>query len=153
MGTFRFRAQVAIELRQTQDDDAQRELGAARQARLAAERALEAEVRALAEAHVRAAIEEARAWDAARAFWYRNWMKRQQQVIAATRAGVEARRGDERAAESRALEARRRLRALQRLRDRAWAVFQAAERRSEQKEFDAIGNLRFVARRELPEGV
>jgi flagellar export protein FliJ len=153
MGTFRFRAQVALDLRQTQDDDAQRELGAARQARAAAERVLEAEKRRLAEAHVTAAIEEARAWDGARACWYRNWMKRQQQVIAAARAGLAARRGDELAAAEKAMEARRRLRALQRLRDRALKAFHTAERRKEQKEFDVLGSLRFVARRELPEGV
>lgn len=152
MAHFRFRAQVALDLRQRQDEDAQRELGATRQARVAAERMLAEEERVLAEAHVRASIEEARACDTSRAVWYRNWMRRQQMVIAAARATVEARRQDEAAAAERAIEARRRLRALERLRDRAWKAFQTAERRTEQKEFDVLGGLRYVARREVPEG-
>lgn len=153
MANFRFRAQVALDLRRTQDEDAQRALGAARQSRAAAERLLEDETRALADGHARASLEEARAWDASRVVWYRNWMKRQQQVIAAAKAALDARRQEELAAAERATEARRRVRALERLRDRAWKTFQTAERRSEQKEFDVLGGLRFVARREVPEGV
>jgi flagellar biosynthesis chaperone FliJ len=153
MPAFRFRAQVALDLRQKQDEDAQRALGAARQARVAAERVLEGEERALADGNLRASLEEAREWDASRVVWYRNWMRRQRQVIAAARAVVEARRQEELAAADRAMETRRRVRALERLRDRTWKAFQAAERRSEQKEFDVLGGLRFVARREVPEGV
>jgi flagellar biosynthesis chaperone FliJ len=153
MPSFRFRAQVALDLRRKQDEEAQRALGAARQARVAAEGTLEAEERALADGNLRASIEEARAWDASRTVWYRNWMRRQQQVIAAARAVVEARRQDERAAAERAMDARRRVRALERLRDRAWQVFLTAERRTERKEFDVLGGLRYVARRAVPEGV
>jgi flagellar export protein FliJ len=153
MATFRFRAQVALDLRLKQDEEAQRALGAARQARAAAEHALEREERILADAHVRAAEEEARAWDASKAVWYRNWMKRQKQAIAAARAAVEARLQDERTAAQHAFEARRRVRALERLRDRVWAAFQVLERRSEQKELDVLGSLRYVARRDVPEGV
>jgi len=152
MSVFRFRAQVALDLRRKQDDDAQRAFGAARQARLAAERVAEGEERALAEGNLRASIEEAREWDTSRAVWYRNWMRRQQQVIAAALARVEERRQDELAAADRALEARRRVRALERLRDRPWKAFQTEEQRREQKEFDILGGLRYVARREVPEG-
>jgi flagellar export protein FliJ len=153
MANFRFRAQVALDLRQKQDEDAQRALGAARQSRAAAERLLEDEKRTLADGHARASLEEARAWDASRVVWYRNWMKRQQQVIVASKAALDARCQEELAAAERAREARRRVRALERLRDRAWKTFQTAERRREQKEFDVLGGLRFVARREVPEGV
>jgi flagellar biosynthesis chaperone FliJ len=113
---------------------------------------LEGEERALAEGNARASLEEARAWDTARAVWYRNWMTRQRQVIAAAREMAAARGLEERAAADRAMEARRRLRALEKLRDRAWKAFQTAERRTEQKEFDALGGLRYMARREVPEG-
>jgi flagellar export protein FliJ len=152
MATFRFRAQAALELRRKQDDDAQRALASARRATAAAEDAVARAERELAEAHQRAAAEEAKASDTARAIWYRNWMKWQQAVIAAARATLEARRSDERQAAGQAMETRRRLRSLERLRDRMWKAFQTAERRAEQKEFDALGGLRFVARAEVPEG-
>jgi|WetSurMetagenome_2_1015567.scaffolds.fasta_scaffold58277_3 flagellar export protein FliJ len=152
MARFRFRAQVALDLRQKQEEEAQRALGAARQARAVAAHALEHEERVLAEANTRAAVEEARAWDPSRAVWYRNWMKGQKQVIAAAHAVLETRRQEERAAAERAMEARRRARALERLRDRAWKAFQVAERRSEQKEFDMLGGLRYAARQHMPEG-
>jgi len=144
---------VALDLRQKQDEEAQRALGSARQARVAAERAVDTEERALADANARAAIEEAREWNASRAVWYRNWMRRQQQVITAARAVVEARRQQELAAAERAMDARRRVRALERVRDRALKAFDTAERRKEQKEFDVLGGLRYVARPEVPEGV
>lgn len=153
MANFRFRAQAALELRQTQDERAQRALGDARRATAAAEEIVDREVRALSEAHTRACQEEASASDLTRAIWYRNWMRRQQAVIVSARAVVDARRADQRTAADRAMETRRRLRSLERLRDRLWQAFQTAERRVEQKEFDVLGGLRYVARRDVPEGV
>jgi flagellar biosynthesis chaperone FliJ len=152
MANFRFRAQVALDLRRSQDEEAQRALGVARQAVAEARGVVEAEERTLADANVRASLEEARAWDTARAVWYRNWVKRQTLVIAAAHAAVEDRCQEERTAADCATEARRRLRALERLRDRAWKTFQVAERRAEQKEFDMLGGLRYMARRAVPEG-
>jgi flagellar biosynthesis chaperone FliJ len=152
MANFRFRAQVALELRHKQDDEAQRALGAARQATVAAQHAVLVEERALADAHVRASREEAQASDTTRAVWYRNWMKRQQQVIAAAKAVVETRLQEEREAAARAMETRRRLRSLERLRDRALKAFLTLERRTEQKEFDVLGGLRYVARQHVPGG-
>jgi len=153
MANFRFRAQAALELRQKQDEDAQRALGDARRATAAAEEIVEREVRALSEAHARACEDEAQASDITRAIWHRNWMRRQQAVIASARALVDARRADQRAAAERAMETRRRLRSLERLRDRMWKAFQTAERRAEQKAFDVLGGLRYVAQRDVPEGV
>jgi flagellar export protein FliJ len=152
MATFRFRAQAALEMRRKQDDDAQRALAAARRAAADAQDAVARAERDLVEAHQRAAVEEAKASDTTRAIWYRNWMKWQQAVIAAARATLAARRGEERAAADLAMETRRRLRSLERLRERMWKAFQTAERRAEQKEFDALGGLRFVARADVPEG-
>jgi hypothetical protein len=34
-----------------------------------------------------------------------------------------------------------------------WKAFQTAERRAEQKAFDVFGGLRYVAQRDVPEGV
>jgi flagellar export protein FliJ len=152
MARFRFRAQAALELRRTQDEDAQRALGAAMRATSAAADALARAERDLVEAHQRALAEEAKATNTTRAIWYRNWIKWQQAVIAAARSALEARRDEERQAAARAMETRRRLRSLERLRDRMWKAFQLAERRAEQKEFDLLGGLRYVARADVPEG-
>jgi len=153
MARFRFRAQVALDLRQKQDEDARRILGEAKRATAAAERALDEERRVLAEALARAAREEAQASDTTRAIWYRNWMKRQQQVIELALRVAEKRRAEEREAAERAVIARRKLRALERLRDRTWKAFQVAEQRAEQKELDVLGGLRYVARERAPGGL
>ena len=142
-----------MDLRRKQDDEAQRALGVARRATAAAKAALDQAERALSEANLQACEEEARAVDTTRAIWYRNWMKRQHQVIAAAGAALEDRLTEERAVTARAMEARRRLRSLERLRDRHWAAFQLAVRRAEQKDLDVLGGLRFVAQREVPGGL
>jgi len=150
---FRFRAQAALDMRRKQDEEAQRALGVAKHATAAAERALRHEQQMLVEAQARARDEEARAWDTARVIWYRNWMKLQQQRIAAAARRLDERRAEERAAAERAMETRRRLRSLERLRERSLKAYQTAELRIEQKEFDVLGGLRFVARQNVPGGV
>ena len=52
----------------------------------------------------------------------------------------------------RALETRRKLWAVQRLKDRLWKASLAGELRAEQKELDGRGGLRYVARGGVPEG-
>ena len=153
MARFRFRAQVALDLRRKQDEDARRLLGEAKRATSAAERTLDGHCRVLDEAMARAAREEAQASDTTRAIWYRNWMRRQQQVIDEARQVLETRRAEERAAADRAFVARRKLRALERLRDRMWKSFLLAEQRAEQKELDVLGGLRYVARERAPGGL
>ncbi len=141
-----------MDLRRKRDEEAQRALAAAVRATHQAEGALQAEDRLLSETLARAGAEETRAADLAGAVWCRTWMRRQRQVIEAARRNVEERRRAERVAAQQAMEARRKLRSLERLRERLWQAFQAAERRAEQKELDALGGLRFVARRGVPEG-
>lgn len=152
MARFRFRAQAAMDLRRKQDEDAQRALGEARRATQQAQAALDHERRVLDEAMVQARREAEQAYDATRAVWYRNWMSRQQQVIAAATRALEERRTAERTATEHAMQARRKLRALERLKDRLWKAFLAAELRAEQKELDVLGSLRYVARERAPGG-
>jgi hypothetical protein len=152
MPKFRFRAEAALDLRRTQDEDAQKILAAARRATAQAEAALAREQRVLDETLARAAAEEARALDLACAVWHRQWMRRQRQVIEAARRLLGERQAVEKAAADQAVVARRRLRALERLKDRLWAAHVTGERRSEQKEMDVLGGLRFVARHGAPEG-
>jgi flagellar export protein FliJ len=153
MGAFRFRAQAALDLRRTQDEEAQRALAAAKNATAAARAVVERAEHALVEARERAREEEAHAADTTAAIWYRNWMKGLQRAIGLARAALEERLVAERAASARAVEARRRLRSLERLRDRMLRAAQRAELRAEQKAFDLLGSLGHVARRDVPEGV
>ncbi len=153
MAAFRFRAQAALDLRRTQDEEAQRVLAAAQAATAAARGDVERAVRRLAEAAERAREEEARAADTTAAIWYRNWMKGLQRAIALAQVALGERLAAERAATARALEARRRLRSLERLRDRLWKAAQRAELRAEQKEFDVLGGLGYVARHNVPGGI
>jgi flagellar export protein FliJ len=152
MAKFRFRAEVALDLRRKQDEEAQRTLAEARRAVARAEAVLAHEDGVLRDTLARAAAEEARASDLARVIWHRQWMRRQRQVVEAARRWLGERQAVERAASDQAVMARRKLRALERLKDRLWATYVAEERRSEQKEMDVLGGLRFVARRGAPEG-
>lgn len=152
MPRFRFRAEAALTLRRKRDEEAQRALGEAKRATRLAESELEREERLLAETLAQDRDEEARASDVARAVWCRNWMRRQRQVIAAAGRRLDERRRAERVAAQQAMEARRKLRALEHLRDRMWRSFLDAERRAEQKDLDMLGGLRYVARRSVPEG-
>ena len=150
MARFRFRAQVALDLRRKQDEDARRALAEAKRVTAVAQRALDEERRVLEEALARAADEESKASDTTRAIWYRNWMKRQQQVIELALRVVETRRAEEQGAAARAVIARRKLRALERLRDRMWKAYLVVEQRAEQKELDVLGGLRYVVRERAP---
>jgi flagellar export protein FliJ len=152
MAIFRFRAEAALDLRRKQDEEAQRVLGEARRAAAAAEAALAHEERVLAETLARGRDEEASAVDTARAVVYRHWMVRQRMVIEAARRRLGEMRAAERATAEQAMVARRKLRALERLRERLWKAYLVNERRVEQKEMDVLGGLRFVARRGVPEG-
>jgi flagellar export protein FliJ len=152
MATFRFRARVALDLRRKQDDEAQAALGDARRAVRQAEEAVAREERLLHDTLARARDEEAQACDMTRAIWYRQWMRRQRLVIEAAGRLLEERRAAERACAERATAARRRLRALERLRDRLLQNHLEGERRVEQREMDVLGGLRFVARRGAPGG-
>lgn len=150
---FRFRAQAALDLRRRQDDEAQRELGVARHATVAAARVVQQERQTLEDGLARARDDEARAWDTARAIWYRNWITLQKERIAAAEAVLVKRREEERTAAERAMMTRRKLRSLERLRERNVKAYQTAELKAEQKEFDVLGGLRFVARQDVPGGM
>src|SRR5690606_9843678 len=90
--------------------------------------------------------------DFARLEWYRFWIVKlahdhaaQQAALAAQEAVVAERR-------QACLEARRRQEALERLRERAYAAYLAAEAEHERKMVDEVAAQRF-ARRSLTEGV
>ncbi len=152
MKAFRFRAKPALELRRRQDETAQSELAAAQ----TAERRAVAGV-AAAEASVRAALTrslelEAAASDPAIRGWHRNWITGQRQELARAKDQLTQREAETLAAIDRARAARRRVRSLERLHDRAWGAYQHESSRIERRELDLLANLRYVARRRLEGG-
>jgi flagellar export protein FliJ len=153
MRPFRFRLAAALDLRRQQDADAQRARGVAALTLQAAEAAVRASEHSLGEAMARSAEEQSRGSDAAVLAWHRNWIVRWRTVITEQRSVVAARQADLRAADARALETRRRFKSLDRLRERAWDLYESERRRIEQQEMDAFGVLRHAFRaRTVPGG-
>lgn len=143
MGTFIFRARAALELRRRDYEAAERELASARAAALRAHADLAAAETAVAEA-LRREGRSGLTGDLARSVWLRNWLAGQEVLIGGMRRALEARRAEERTAAAAAMRARRRLRSLERLRDRLWQMHVSAENRAEQKAFDLLGQLRYA---------
>jgi flagellar FliJ protein len=147
MKPFAFRAQAALDLRRRQEEDARRALAAA-EARLAeARQQLALALARFEEAQREARSEEARPGEVTGRVWYRNWMIAHRQRADRCRAVVAEREREVAAARAAAALARRKLRSLERLRERAWRAYRAAERREEQKALDALGNQRFAVAR------
>ena len=143
MSRFAFRAQAALDLRRRREEEAQR-------ARAEAETRLERAERAVED--LRAALDEgcrqgAGVHDPGMLTWYRNWITGQHQGIAKGQDAVRNRRADVDAAVTRAQAAHRDVRALERLRERAWTAWQEAERQREQKDMDWLGTVRHSQQR------
>lgn len=144
MARFLFRAQAALDLRKRQEEEALRALAAAEAREREADHALRRQIDTLADGMRRGLDEEARPGDTTSRIWYRNWIVGQQQRVERCRQAWQARRADVVAATAEAQRARRKVRTLERFRDRAWRRFTVAERREEQKGFDHLGSLRFA---------
>ena len=82
--------------------------------------------------------------------WHRNWMVGLQRDLARARQVEEERRIDVQAATAAAMKARRAVRALERLKDRAWRAYDALARREDQKALDLLGGLQYAARQRRP---
>jgi flagellar export protein FliJ len=146
MAKFIFRAQAALDLRRKQEEVAQLALAEA-QARLReAELALgDAEGR-VADALARARDTEAEANDPTLAIWYRNWIHRLRREVARCEQVLDGRQADAKAAEAKALDARRAVRVIEKLRERAWTTHTTRERREEQKALDLLGVMQYAIR-------
>jgi flagellar export protein FliJ len=146
MAKFIFRAQVALDLRQKQEDAARLALAEA-QARLhEAEQALARAEGQLADALNNARDVEAAASDPTLAIWYRNWIHRLRREVARCVQILDGRQADAKAAEAKAIEARRAVRVIEKLRERAWNAHTAHERREEQKALDLLGVMQYAIR-------
>lgn len=138
-----FRAEKALELRHDRERAAQRVRGEAQAAFARAEAAV-AEVTAT----LTGAIEDAAdAYDPVRRAWQRNWIVRLRQDRERRVAMARDRRASLDAATAAAHTARRDVRALERLKTRAYAGWIAEENRRERKDLDWLGTTRFMQQR------
>lgn len=146
MKPFKFRAQAALDLRQRQDEVAQRALAIASAAtRLADDRVTLAR-QALGGAQHGGVQAFARVTAAQELVWQGNWILGLERDVARARQALEERRIEERSAAEIARHARMQVRVLERLKDRAFAAWQLESRRAEQKALDELASLRFAAR-------
>ena len=146
MKPFVFRAQAALDIRRLQDDAAQRALAIAESELRRADDAVLHAMAQIDRAGADAAAAFARGLDAHQLVWHRNWMTGLERDVVRARQRREERRTDVKAAALRAEQARRALRALERLRDRAVRAWERLARHEEQKALDLFGSLQHAAR-------
>ena len=146
MATFRFRPQVALDLRQREEDAAQLVVA---QARVESDRA--AQAYADAQAALDAGMARTAAADLAGGsvtdtIWHRNWIRSLRRELVRTEAHAEDRRVQLEAAEQALVVARERVKALERLKERAWTAHLQREGQEEQRAMDDLATLRFALR-------
>lgn len=146
MKPFHFRAQPALDMRKTQDEAAQRALAIAQAALLRAEQAVDAALASVADACARGSETLAAARSAYELVWHRNWMAGLERDVARARQQREERRVDVKTATIKAQEARKRLRVLERLRERSLEQYETLVRREEQKALDLLGSLQHAVK-------
>jgi hypothetical protein len=146
-----FRAQAALDLRRRDEDDAKRALGVARQAVAVAASAVASAEAELAEGLRRGRDERLHATDTLLSVWLRNWHAGQRRRLADLQQDLARRREEEQKAAGVLLDATRRVRTLEQLRERLLREFEDAERRAETRELNWIGTLRHLASRQSME--
>jgi flagellar export protein FliJ len=144
MAAFRFRAAAALDLRRDQEKAAL-EVKARVQARfLDAERALLGEEERRTRAQGDLVSLERRGSDVDTLLWHRNWIVRLAANVDRFRRDLDERAREVQQADELWHAARRRRLALERMKDRAWQRFQAAELRQEMKAMDELARIRHV---------
>jgi flagellar FliJ protein len=146
MATFRFRPQVALDLRRREEEAAQRVVS---EARVVSDRAAAAFADAQAAfdaGTVRAAAVEAAGGSVTDSVWHRNWIRSLRRELVRCEAHAEDRRVQLETAEQALVVARERVKALERLKERAFEAHQQRERRDEQRAMDDLATLRFALR-------
>jgi flagellar biosynthesis chaperone FliJ len=146
MATFRFRPQPALDLRRKQEEAQQEAVHDARRVSDAAEAAMATAQVRFDDAATRAREADAEGGDVTIAIWHRNWIKSQRRELARSEAIAEDRRIQLQDAEQLLVEARRRVRVLEKLRIKAWTTHQEQERHVEQQRLDELAVLRFAIR-------
>jgi flagellar export protein FliJ len=152
MDTFKFRPQVALDLRKREEDAAQCRVSEARVISDQAAQAFAAAQTGFDTGSARAAASDAAGGSVTDSIWHRNWIRSLRRELVRCEANAEDRRVQLEVAEQALMIARERVRALERLKERALAAHRDRERRVEQKAMDELATLRFAIRqrRELP---
>jgi flagellar FliJ protein len=146
MATFVFRPQPALDMRRREEERAQL---AVSEARVISERAAQAHVDAQAafeDGTARATALDAAGGSVTDVIWHRNWIRSLRRELVRTEANAEDRRVQLEAAEQALVEARERVKVLERLKERAIAAHQERERKEEQRAMDELATLRFAIR-------
>jgi flagellar export protein FliJ len=152
MRPFTFRAQPALDLRRSQEKEAQGALAAAEARRQEAREALDASVAHLHDIMCRGHEADTRPGELTTRIWYRNWIAGQRQHVERCRHAFDQRCLEVEEAARRAQLARRKVKTLERFRDRSWHRYQEQARRHEQKGLDELGTIRFALGRSGPGG-
>ena len=146
MAAFIFRPQPALDLRRREMDAAQLTVA---EARAISDRAAQsfADAQAAFDAgSARAAALDATGGTITDVIWHRNWIRSLRRELVRTEANAEDRRVQLEAAEQALVAARERVKALERLKERAVAAHQERERREEQRAMNDLATLRFAIR-------
>jgi flagellar export protein FliJ len=119
------------------------------EARVVSDRAAQAHVDAQAAfdaGSARAAAADATGGTVTDAIWHRNWIRSLRRELVRCEAHAEDRRVQLEVAEQALMVARVRVRALERLKERALSAHRERERHAEQKAMDDLATLRFASR-------
>ena len=146
MPTFSFRPQIALDLRRREEEAAQRVVSEARVVSDRAAAAYDAAQRAFDAGTRRATEADAVGGSVTETIWHRNWIRSLRRELVRCEAHAEDRRVQLETAEQALVAARERVKALERLRERAYSAHQDRERREEQKAMDDLATLRFAVR-------
>jgi flagellar biosynthesis chaperone FliJ len=148
MRPFRFRADIALQLRRREHDQALAHLARARAALVAAERAVDEASRTVAEVDAALADASGAATPHGQRLWYQSWRLRwtaerdrrsEQRCTRATEL---------RDAEALVQRTHQRVRSLERLHDLALAAWRRSADQEERKVMDAIATTRFTRRKD-----
>ena len=146
MGPFKFRAQVALDVRLRRDEAAQRALAEANAAAAAAEGRLAGAVSTHDEACRDAKSVHECGSSVTDLIWHRNWIASLQRETDRRRDELTARRAEADTARQAATRTHMDVRVLEKFRERAWRAYTADVQRAEQKAIDWLAVLRSSSR-------
>jgi flagellar export protein FliJ len=146
MAKFLFRPQPALDMRQAEERLKAEAVNEARRLSDLAMEEYEAAVARFDEATARAQEADAAGGDVTTAIWYRNWIRSRRRDVVRCEENAEDRRVQLETAERELVEAKRRVRVLERLREKAIEAHRQAERRQEQQQLDELAVLQFAIR-------
>ena len=144
MKKFKFRAQAALDLRQRELEQAQRQLARTEELRDAARRRLQEAAEAAASARTQATEAHQTATDVAALQWYRFWIIRLDHERSAHATTLAAREHDVTQAATACMRAKQRRESLDRFRKKALAAHAEAEQAAEMKMIDELATRRYA---------